>query len=256
MSEAEETERLRLAGERPVPLSREEAERLTARELRAFRAQEAAADTHRRPDDLADELRTLPQEQAATFHSRLQSFVSAVYDNPDDRDEEQGEGEEVTGGGAGVAELQSSPKYRGLGALATSDPIRFERLNLAQRLMDPDDGVAPYCVFCVHGTAMLEADNTQLLSQFVGRDGTLFPRRMTNVCAKHQRKLAKTVKKSRWMGLIPLKAKLHPALRSPGMKTEDFGRGDDQGAGASHGGAGVGAFGDVGLDVGGSGRHA
>lgn len=225
--EEKEERRLEAQARRPVPLSEEEAARLTKTQLKQLRMQEAEADRHRRPEDLEAELRTLPQQQAATWHSRMQSFVSAVYDDPDAHREGSNSGNGGGGGGGleGDAELQTTPKYSGLGALSMTDPIRFERLALAQRLMDPDDGVAPYCVFCVHGTEMLRADNTRLLSQFVGRDGALFPRRMTNVCAKHQRKLARTIKKSRWMGLVPLRSKLHPALRSVGMGEDDFGRG-------------------------------
>ena len=44
--------------------------------------------------------------------------------------------------------------------------------------------------------------NTQLLSNFVNREGKIRPRRQTGTCAKHQRKIAVAVKRARHMALL------------------------------------------------------
>jgi small subunit ribosomal protein S18 len=70
-----------------------------------------------------------------------------------------------------------------------------------------------YCVCCYHGTEMLQADNTTLLSQFVADNGTVLPKRLTKLCSKHQRAMASTIKQSRALNFLPFHSKLHPKLR-------------------------------------------
>jgi len=70
-----------------------------------------------------------------------------------------------------------------------------------------------YCVCCYHGTEMLQADNTTLLSQFVADNGTVLPKRLTKLCSKHQRAVASTIKQSRALNFMPFHNKLHPKLR-------------------------------------------
>jgi small subunit ribosomal protein S18 len=42
-----------------------------------------------------------------------------------------------------------------------------------------------------------------LLRRFIHEDGKIRPRRQTGVCAKHQRKLARAIKRSRHLALLP-----------------------------------------------------
>lgn len=75
-----------------------------------------------------------------------------------------------------------------------------------------------YCVFCYHGTyGLLVAENTALLTRFVSERGSILPRRFTKCCAKHQRALAATLRRSRNLNLIPFHTKLHPRLRFSSM---------------------------------------
>ena len=74
-----------------------------------------------------------------------------------------------------------------------------------------------YCIFCYHGTAMLRPDNGALLTKFVTERGFLQPKRFTKCCAKHQRLLSRTMRRARWMNLVPWHSKLHPRLRFTSM---------------------------------------
>lgn len=70
-----------------------------------------------------------------------------------------------------------------------------------------------YCVFCYHGVDMMEPENTKLLSNFVSDNGTILPRRLTACCPKHQRRLAKVLKRARVLNVMPWQGRLHPKLR-------------------------------------------
>lgn len=78
-----------------------------------------------------------------------------------------------------------------------------------------------YCIFCYHGTDFLTAENTALLSQFVSTKGLVLPKRLTKCCAKHQRKLARKIKMSRHIGLLPWQTRLHPKLRFTSLKPSE-----------------------------------
>jgi ribosomal protein S18 len=45
--------------------------------------------------------------------------------------------------------------------------------------------------------------NIILLRQFISAEGKILPRRMTNLSAKEQRWVARTIKQARVMGLLP-----------------------------------------------------
>lgn len=75
-----------------------------------------------------------------------------------------------------------------------------------------------YCIFCYHGTyGVLRPDNVALLTRFVSERGSILPKRFTHCCAKHQRKLAATIRAARNFNLIPFHSKLHPRLRFSNM---------------------------------------
>lgn len=48
--------------------------------------------------------------------------------------------------------------------------------------------------------------------------GALLPKRFTACCAKHQRKLARTVKHARHANLLPYTRRLHPKLRFTSLR--------------------------------------
>jgi small subunit ribosomal protein S18 len=58
------------------------------------------------------------------------------------------------------------------------------------------------CQFCSDPAHKIYYRDTQLLSNFINREGKIRPRRQTGTCAKHQRKVAIAVKRARHMALI------------------------------------------------------
>ena len=59
------------------------------------------------------------------------------------------------------------------------------------------------CPFCTDKTKEMDYKDLGMLSRFTTERGKMIPRRVTGVCAKHQRKLAQTIKHSRFIALIP-----------------------------------------------------
>ncbi|MGO4928283.1 30S ribosomal protein S18 [Fundicoccus sp. Sow4_D5] len=59
------------------------------------------------------------------------------------------------------------------------------------------------CHFCANHIDHPDYKDTTLLSRFVSEKGKILPRRVTGTCAKHQRTLTATIKRSRIMALLP-----------------------------------------------------
>jgi len=59
------------------------------------------------------------------------------------------------------------------------------------------------CYFCEKGIIEIDFKNTDLLKRFLSGLAKIKPRKKTGVCAKHQRKLAKAIKRARALGLLP-----------------------------------------------------
>ena len=62
------------------------------------------------------------------------------------------------------------------------------------------------CVFCVDKVEEIDYKDVAKLRKFVTEKGKIVPRRMSGVCAKHQRMLASAIKRARVMGLLPYDA--------------------------------------------------
>ncbi|MGB9726518.1 MAG: 30S ribosomal protein S18 [Minisyncoccia bacterium] len=59
------------------------------------------------------------------------------------------------------------------------------------------------CYFCLHNIKEIDYKDTQTLKRFLSGQMKIYPRRKTNLCAKHQRLLKKAVKRARVLGLLP-----------------------------------------------------
>jgi len=59
------------------------------------------------------------------------------------------------------------------------------------------------CQFCTDKNLVIDYKNTDLLRRFVHEDGKIRARRQTGTCAKHQRALAKSIKRARHIALLP-----------------------------------------------------
>jgi small subunit ribosomal protein S18 len=59
------------------------------------------------------------------------------------------------------------------------------------------------CKFCVDKIDYIDYKDTRLLFQFIPERGKILPRRISGVCAPHQRKLMEALKRARNIALLP-----------------------------------------------------
>ena len=59
------------------------------------------------------------------------------------------------------------------------------------------------CGFCVDKVEHIDYKDTARLHKYVSERGKIMPRRMSGVCAKHQRELAIAIKRARIVALLP-----------------------------------------------------
>lgn len=59
------------------------------------------------------------------------------------------------------------------------------------------------CLFCEQQIGDIDYKQPQVLRRFTSSYGKIVPRKKTGTCSKHQRSLARAVKRSRVMGLLP-----------------------------------------------------
>ncbi|MEW6041023.1 MAG: 30S ribosomal protein S18 [Elusimicrobiota bacterium] len=58
------------------------------------------------------------------------------------------------------------------------------------------------CRFCVDGS-VIDYKDTGLLRHYTTERGKIIPRRVTGVCAKHQRVISQAIKRARIIALLP-----------------------------------------------------
>jgi len=63
------------------------------------------------------------------------------------------------------------------------------------------------CHFCQQKIRDIDYQNVELLRRFTSGQEKILPPKRTGLCSKHQRKLAKAIKKARIMGLMPFAKK-------------------------------------------------
>ncbi|MBP5372726.1 MAG: 30S ribosomal protein S18 [Clostridia bacterium] len=61
------------------------------------------------------------------------------------------------------------------------------------------------CAFCVEKAESIDYKDVAKLKKFITEKGKILPRRMTGVCAKHQRELSGAIKRARQAALLPFK---------------------------------------------------
>lgn len=59
------------------------------------------------------------------------------------------------------------------------------------------------CNFCVEKAETIDYKDVAKLRKYLMENGKILSRRMTGVCARHQRELAVAIKRARQMALIP-----------------------------------------------------
>ena len=64
------------------------------------------------------------------------------------------------------------------------------------------------CRFCVETIDEINYKDVRLLSSFIAERGKIVPRRISGVCAPHQRRLGDAIKKARNIALLPFAASI------------------------------------------------
>ena len=59
------------------------------------------------------------------------------------------------------------------------------------------------CQFCVDKVEYIDYKDAAKLRKFITERGKIMPRRMSGVCAEHQRSLATAIKSARQVALLP-----------------------------------------------------
>ncbi len=59
------------------------------------------------------------------------------------------------------------------------------------------------CRFCADKKLKIEYTDYQLLRRFTTERGKIIPSRISGTCARHQRRIAKAIKRARNIGLLP-----------------------------------------------------
>jgi len=60
-----------------------------------------------------------------------------------------------------------------------------------------------FCQFCSDKTLEIDYKNADLLRRLTTEEGKIRPRRQTGTCAKHQRAIAREIKRARHIALLP-----------------------------------------------------
>ena len=61
------------------------------------------------------------------------------------------------------------------------------------------------CAFCQEKDEAIDYKDVNRLKKFITEGGKILPRRMSGVCAMHQRELSNAIKKARIVALLPFK---------------------------------------------------
>ncbi|MBF0415751.1 MAG: 30S ribosomal protein S18 [Magnetococcales bacterium] len=59
------------------------------------------------------------------------------------------------------------------------------------------------CMFCADKAIKIDYKDPKLLLRFITERGKMVPSRITGVCAPHQRRLSKAIKRARNIALLP-----------------------------------------------------
>src|SRR5260370_15601994 len=62
------------------------------------------------------------------------------------------------------------------------------------------------CRFCIEKVDLIDFKDVKLLQSYIPERGKILPRRISGVCATHQRMLAEAIKRARNIALLPYAA--------------------------------------------------
>ena len=61
------------------------------------------------------------------------------------------------------------------------------------------------CAFCQDKLVEIDYKDVTRLKRYMTEKGKIIPRRVSGLCARHQRKLTEAIKRARFMALLPYK---------------------------------------------------
>ena len=74
------------------------------------------------------------------------------------------------------------------------------------------------CSFCAGKIETIDYKDPEKLRGYISDRGKIAPRRRTGTCARHQRTLARAIKRARHLALVPyVPAHMRPGVRSAGL---------------------------------------
>jgi len=59
------------------------------------------------------------------------------------------------------------------------------------------------CYFCAQNDKIIDYKDSETLRHFISAQAKIMPRKRSHLCAKHQRNLARAIKRARALGLMP-----------------------------------------------------
>ena len=62
------------------------------------------------------------------------------------------------------------------------------------------------CMYCADKNLVIDYKDADVLKKFISEKGKILPRRVTGLCAKHQREATLAVKRARQIALLPFTA--------------------------------------------------
>lgn len=68
---------------------------------------------------------------------------------------------------------------------------------------------AKTCPLCESGIRAINYKDDRTLSRFMTEQGKMLPRRMTGMCARHQRQVQTAIKRARYLALVPYVRSYH-----------------------------------------------
>ena len=62
---------------------------------------------------------------------------------------------------------------------------------------------AKNCPLCEHGIRQINYKDDRTMTRMMTEQGKILPRRMTGMCARHQRQMGTAIKRARYLALLP-----------------------------------------------------
>ena len=82
-------------------------------------------------------------------------------------------------------------------------PRKKVRKGAKRRREWPGQFKRKFCKFCLDKVEHIDYKDVSMLRRYVTDRGKILPRRISGVCAKHQRRLARAIKQARNIALVP-----------------------------------------------------